>query len=58
MLGNAAVDLESFASHGGRTTIKVEDVMLLARRNEGLEQILKDAAKNLGKEKSKKKSSN
>lgn len=38
---NAATDLESFAKHGGRSTINVDDVMLLARRNESLEGILK-----------------
>ncbi|KAK0512460.1 hypothetical protein JMJ35_005588 [Cladonia borealis] len=34
-------DLESFAKHAGRSTISTEDVMLLARRNEGLEAVLK-----------------
>ncbi|RJE17448.1 hypothetical protein PHISCL_10215 [Aspergillus sclerotialis] len=34
-------DLESFAKHAGRSTINVSDVMLLARRNEGLESILR-----------------
>jgi len=38
---NTALDLESFASHAGRKTIKTDDVMLLARRNEGLEQVLR-----------------
>lgn len=37
-----ATDLESFANHAGRSTIKTDDVLLLARRNEGLETILKD----------------
>ena len=37
-----AIDLESFANHAGRSTIKTDDAMLLARRNEGLESILKD----------------
>lgn len=36
-----STDLESFASHAGRSTIKTADVMLLARRNEGLEGILR-----------------
>ncbi|KAJ9272870.1 hypothetical protein DTO212C5_1131 [Paecilomyces variotii] len=34
-------DLESFAKHAGRSTINVADVMLLTRRNEGLESILR-----------------
>ncbi|EAW16321.1 CENP-S family protein [Aspergillus fischeri NRRL 181] len=34
-------DLEFFAKHAGRSTINVTDVMLLARRNEGLESILR-----------------
>ncbi|KAH1268901.1 hypothetical protein KXX16_003175 [Aspergillus fumigatus] len=34
-------DLEFFAKHAGRSTINVSDVMLLARRNEGLESILR-----------------
>ncbi|BDD62381.1 hypothetical protein MPDQ_001395 [Monascus purpureus] len=34
-------DLEAFARHAGRSTINVSDVMLLARRNEGLESILR-----------------
>jgi hypothetical protein len=45
--GNAAQDLESFASHAGRRTIKTDDVMLLTRRNEGLETILKDFVEKL-----------
>ncbi|OJJ62564.1 hypothetical protein ASPSYDRAFT_41249 [Aspergillus sydowii CBS 593.65] len=36
----ASQDLESFAKHAGRSTINVSDVMMLARRNEGLESIL------------------
>lgn len=45
--GNAAVDLESFAKHAGRSTIKTDDVMLLARRNEGLAELLKEELKNI-----------
>lgn len=36
-----ATDLEAFASHAGRRTIKTDDILLLSRRNEGLESILK-----------------
>src|SRR3954453_11042877 len=46
-VGNAAQDLESFASHAGRKTIKTDDVMLLTRRNEGLETIMKDFVEKL-----------
>ena len=31
----------TFCRHAGRSTINVSDVMLLARRNEGLESILR-----------------
>ncbi|EEH18432.1 hypothetical protein PABG_00995 [Paracoccidioides brasiliensis Pb03] len=34
-------DLEAFAKHAGRSTINISDAMLLARRNEGLESILR-----------------
>ncbi|MCJ1386391.1 hypothetical protein MMC17_009517 [Xylographa soralifera] len=34
-------DLESFTKHAGRKTVAVDDVMLLSRRNEGLETVLK-----------------
>lgn len=37
---NTSRDLETFAKHGGRTTINTSDVMLLSRRNEGLENVL------------------
>ncbi|KKK17191.1 apoptosis-inducing TAF9-like domain 1 family protein, partial [Aspergillus ochraceoroseus] len=37
----ASQDLEAFAKHAGRSTINVSDVMMLARRNEGLESILR-----------------
>lgn len=46
-IDNAAVDLESFASHAGRSTVKTDDVMLLARRNEGLEEILRKAVEEI-----------
>lgn len=48
---NASIDLESFANHAGRSTIKTDDVTLLARRNEGLETIVKSAIERLKKAK-------
>jgi len=38
---NSAKDLEAFAKHAGRTQINSDDVLLLARRNEGLESLLR-----------------
>ncbi|KAJ4356115.1 MHF histone-fold complex component [Didymosphaeria variabile] len=38
---NAAKDLELFSKHGGRKVINGDDVMLLTRRNEALEETLK-----------------
>ncbi|EXJ94394.1 hypothetical protein A1O1_02788 [Capronia coronata CBS 617.96] len=54
-IGNAAIDLEAFAKHAGRNTIKPDDVMLLTRRNEGLEQILRQELRRLEAEKKKNK---
>ena len=42
---NVSHDLEAFAKHAGRSTINTSDVLLLARRNEGLEDVLKQEAK-------------
>lgn len=42
---NVSHDLEAFAKHAGRSTINRSDVLLLARRNEGLEDVLKQEAK-------------
>ncbi|KAF8443349.1 kinetochore component CENP-S-domain-containing protein [Terfezia claveryi] len=44
-LENVAKDLEAFAnlhSHANRTTITTEDVLLLVRRNEELESLMKE----------------
>ena len=43
-IGNVANDLEAFAKHSSRSTINCKDVILLGRRNEGLEEILKSQA--------------
>ncbi|KAI9893369.1 MAG: hypothetical protein M1814_006665 [Vezdaea aestivalis] len=39
---NVSKDLESFAKHAGRKTVTTDDVMLLARRNDGLADVLGD----------------
>ncbi|KAF2721017.1 apoptosis-inducing TAF9-like domain 1 family protein [Polychaeton citri CBS 116435] len=39
---NAAHDMETFARHASRSTINTSDVLLLARRNEGLVNVLKE----------------
>ncbi|KAK0115762.1 hypothetical protein ONS95_012815 [Cadophora gregata] len=41
-LENTAIDLESFSRHAGRTTITTEDVLLMTRKNEALQGILRD----------------
>ncbi|KAI9857173.1 MAG: hypothetical protein M1824_004974 [Vezdaea acicularis] len=40
-LENAGQDLENFAKHAGRQTVGIEDVLLLTRRNEGLEALIR-----------------
>ncbi|KAF2839547.1 hypothetical protein M501DRAFT_908239, partial [Patellaria atrata CBS 101060] len=40
-IGSASRDLEMFAKHAGRATVATDDVLLLARRNEGLEALLR-----------------
>lgn len=37
-----ALDLESFSRHAKRTTVQTDDVLLLARRNADLHNIIKD----------------
>ncbi|PVH73160.1 hypothetical protein DL98DRAFT_520104 [Cadophora sp. DSE1049] len=41
-LENAAIDLEAFSRHAGRTTITTDDVLLMTRKNEALQGILKN----------------
>ncbi|KAF2803950.1 uncharacterized protein BDZ99DRAFT_398868 [Mytilinidion resinicola] len=40
-IANTSRDLETFAKHAGREVVQTEDVMLLTRRNEGLESVMK-----------------
>jgi hypothetical protein len=50
-----AIDLESFSRHAGRTTVTTDDVLLLARKNPDLHDLMKSfidkqkAAKSKGK---------
>lgn len=37
-----AIDLETFSGHAGRTTVTTDDVLLLARKNPDLQDILKE----------------
>ncbi|KAI1004044.1 hypothetical protein K3495_g4167 [Podosphaera aphanis] len=39
---NVAVDVEAFAHHAGRSTVSTEDVLLMARRNQALEGLLRN----------------
>ncbi|KAJ2899977.1 hypothetical protein MKZ38_002696 [Zalerion maritima] len=48
---NVAKDLETFSRHAGRTTITTDDVLLLARRNEDLHDMIKDFIDNQKAEK-------
>jgi hypothetical protein len=50
-LETVAQDLENFAKHAGRSTITTDDVLLLTRRNDALQDIVRtfieeDKAKN------------
>ncbi|KAF5647722.1 apoptosis-inducing TAF9-like domain protein [Fusarium sp. NRRL 25303] len=36
------IDLESFSNHAGRSTVTTDDVLLLARKNPDLHQIMKE----------------
>lgn len=44
-IDNVARDLEAFAKHSGRSTINCKDVLLLGRRNEGLDELLQTQTK-------------
>ena len=48
--------LISFSRHAGRSTVSTDDVMLLSRRNEGLETVLRSYMdkQNIGNSKRKK----
>lgn len=48
---NVAIDLESFSRHAGRTMVTTDDVLLITRRNDALNGIIKDF---IDEEKSKK----
>ncbi|KAJ5643469.1 apoptosis-inducing TAF9-like domain 1 family protein [Penicillium longicatenatum] len=39
-LESAVVDVEAFAKHAGRSTVTPADVLMLCRRNDGLNQTL------------------
>ncbi|KAJ5894822.1 hypothetical protein N7495_006513 [Penicillium taxi] len=40
-LETASIDIESFAKHAGRSKVNISDVMMLGRRNEGVNAILR-----------------
>jgi hypothetical protein len=42
ILENVAIDLETFSNHAGRTTVTTDDVLLLARKNPDLHEIMKE----------------
>ena len=42
--------MEAFATHAGRKTISADDVLMLARRNEGLESVLRGCLEEVEKE--------
>ncbi|PSS25451.1 hypothetical protein M430DRAFT_202333 [Amorphotheca resinae ATCC 22711] len=39
---NIATDLETFAAHAGRSTITTADVLLITRRNEALQGMIRE----------------
>lgn len=44
---NSGRDLQSFARHAGRERIQVQDVMMLARRNDGLREVLEEKVESI-----------
>ena len=42
MAENVAIDLQTFAHHANRSTVTTDDVLLITRRNEALEGIIRD----------------
>ncbi|KPI38928.1 uncharacterized protein AB675_4710 [Cyphellophora attinorum] len=44
---SAGGDIEAFAKHAGRKVVKVEDVVMLGRRNEGLKEVLEGEVREL-----------
>lgn len=46
-IASISTDLEAFGKHGGRSTINTKDVILLARNNEGLQNLLIDKARDV-----------
>lgn len=53
---NVALDLETFSRHAGRSTVTTDDVLLLARRNQDLHDIIKDCVDQLNAARAKGKS--
>ncbi|KAH6715002.1 kinetochore component CENP-S-domain-containing protein [Leptodontidium sp. MPI-SDFR-AT-0119] len=41
-LETVAIDLEAFSRHAGRTTITTDDVLLMTRKNEALQGMMRD----------------
>ncbi|KAL7817896.1 kinetochore component CENP-S domain-containing protein [Trichoderma gracile] len=48
---SVAIDLETFCNHAGRTTVTTDDVLLLARKNPDLHEIMKEFVDGLRAEK-------